>query len=679
MSNSTVIRCYQCGIPISSDPLIFNVNGVEREFCCSGCYLVNKISGSETSDKVQSFFIKFGISFFLSGFIMMLSFSIYGADVSKTQNDPLVKLTSAFLLFLSTPVMILMGGEFLKNSFFSLLKKRFSTDILITIGAFSAFFLSVYSTLTGKGVPYYETATMILSLSAFGKFIEAYGRYKAAKNIGSVQDLLPSEVTILKDDKELRIPINELKAGMIIKVKPGETIAADGEVISGEGYVKESFFTGESKPVLKTEGSKVLGGSVNIDGAFLIKAFTDFENSTISKVIENIEIAKLSFIPEKSLADKISAVFVPVVSLLAIGSFLFWLKEASLDKAIMVSLSVLLIACPCAFNVAAPLALWNAANRLAFRGVIIRDLGVLYRLRHIDTIFFDKTGTITMDTLYFHSYKQVGSDKDFIEKVASLESYSEHPFAKSFLESFNGELKKPSKVRIIAGFGLEGFFGNERWLIGSKELMEKENIDINKLNENFENFAVVYVAKDKDLEGVLLFTQKADESSLKALDILRKKGYSLKLLSGDEEKMVKEFKDYFDDIFWSLKPEDKALIVKKEKARSKKVMFVGDGINDAVAMSISDISVAVSNASALARASANIILIKRNLKIIPWLINFSDKVRKVMIQNFWWASVYNIFGISLAMAGLINPLLSALFMTISSVSVVYNSSRVEHF
>lgn len=668
-------KCYQCGISISGSPIIFNVNGIDREFCCTGCYLVNKISGSETNQKVQKFFIKFGISFFLAGYVMMLSFTIYGGDVSKTSHDPIVRLTNYFLLLLSAPVMGLIGFDYLLNSIKALLKKSLTTDFLIAIGSFSAFGISIYSTLTGVGTPYYETCTMIVALSAFGKFIEAFGRYRAAKSIGDVQNILPSNATIINNEKEEIIQIDKIKIGDIVSVKPDEIIPVDGIIVKGEGFVKESFFTGEQKPVAKFENDSVYAGSLSVDGAFLIKATSDFNSNTINKIIENIELSKLSFAPEKNIADKISAIFVPTIISLALLAFGFWYFKSGFDKALMSSLAVLLIACPCAFNVAAPLALWNASNTLAKRGIVLKNLKSLYNIRFINEIMFDKTGTITIDALKYKSHKQVGNERDFLKKVASIENYSQHPIAKSLLDSYRGDFIRPEKIRILPGYGIEAFIESKRWLVGSSELMAKNNIDIYPCENNL---SCIYVSVENNLEGILYFSQSIDKNALESIRRLKKMGYKLSLISGDEKAFVEEFSDMFDEVYWSLKPQDKQKIVMEKKSKGARIMYVGDGINDALAMSLSDVSIAVSNASGIARVSANILLFNKNLKAIPWLIMFSNKVKKIIYSNFIWASVYNSFGISLAMAGIIQPIWSAVFMIISSISVVYNSSRIEN-
>jgi len=675
MDEASIKKCYQCGISISGNPIVFNVKGVDREFCCTGCYLVNKISGNETSQSVQKFFIKFGISFFLAGYVMMLSFTIYGGDVSKTSHDPIVRLTNYFLLLLSTPVMALIGFDYLVNSIKALLRKSITTDLLIAIGAFSAYGISIYSTLMGVGTPYYETATMIVALSAFGKFIEAFGRYRAAKSIGETKDLLPNYATVVENNSEKIVRIDEVKIGDVVKVKPDEIIPVDGVVVEGEGFVKESFFTGEQKPVAKFEGDSVYAGSVSIDGSFLIKAINDFNSNTINKIIENIEIAKISFAPEKNIADKISAIFVPTIITLSLITFGFWYYKSGFDKALMSSLAVLLIACPCAFNVAAPLALWNAANSLARRGIILQNLRALYSVRYINEVLFDKTGTITLENLEYSGYNQFGDEKDFIKKVASIENYSKHPIAKSLLNYYQGDFLKPSKVRIIPGYGIEAFIENKKWHIGSKELMESMGITPKACGENL---SCVYVAVDGKLEGILYFKQKIDENALEAIKRLKHMGYKVGLISGDERAFVEELSDIFDELYWSLKPQDKQRVVMDKKAKGSKIMYIGDGINDALAMAVSDVSIAVANASGVARISAGILLFNRNLKAIPWIIKFSNNVKKIIYTNFIWASVYNTFGIALAMAGLIQPIWSAVFMIISSVSVVYNSSRIEN-
>lgn len=687
LSEEKNAECYQCGIPITGRPLKFEVNGKMEDFCCFGCYLINKTTGLRGEEGTALAFLgKFGFGYFLSMLVMMLSMYIYGSHFVDP-NDPEMKLFVGFIkwiiLLFSTIVMIVLGIPILKNSFSKENLLNFNTDTLIAIGAFSAYFLSVYSVFTGKNAIYFETATMILVLVTFGRYLETSSRVKASNFMKQLMDLTAKKVTVLTQGQEKEVPIEEVKIGDVIRVLPGEKIGVDGIIISGIGHIDEAILTGETKPVLKREGDKVFAGTTSIDGSFKIKVDTPQSQWTLNRFIQIMKEIRNTKAPINRLADKIAFYFLPVIFFLAISSFIYWFYFSGFEKALIVSLSVLLISCPCAFSIGAPLALWIGLGQAMKDGIIIKSAEVLERLSSIKTIFFDKTGTITEKSMELSIFE---GDQSLKSIVFSLEKHSEHPLAKSFIQWCRDCNEKEVKnFKVNFGLGISGEIDGKRYYLGSQEFMQQLGVDCSVFDEK-KNIAikngeiVVYVSDGKNCIGFLSFRQKIRKEAKLAIDVLKKMGIKVEVLTGDTEYFANVIKKELGiDVRANLLPEDKLNIIKQEKSSGKVVAMVGDGINDAPALSMADIGIAMGCGTDLTRESANISLISDDLRKIPLLIILSKKVKRVIYSNMFWAFIYNIIGIGFAITGHLTPIFAALAMVLSSVFVIGNSLRVKAY
>jgi Cu2+-exporting ATPase/Cu+-exporting ATPase len=690
LSEEKNAECYQCGIPITGKPLKFEVDGKMEDFCCFGCYLINRTTGLRGEEGTALAFLgKFGFGYFLAMLVMMLSMYIYGSHFVDP-NDREMLLFTGFIkwviLFLSTPVMILLGIPILKNSFSKENLLNFNTDTLIAIGSFSAYFLSVYSVLTGKNAIYFETATMILVLVTFGRYLETSSRVKASNFMKQLMDLSAKKATVIKDGKEVEIPVEEVRVGDIVKIKPGEKVSADGVIVEGVGNVDESILTGEIKPVLKKVGDYLYTGTTVLDGSFLIKVDKPQSQWTLNRFIEIMKQIRNTKAPINRITDRIAFYFLPIVFFLAISSFIYWFIQAGFEKALIVSLSVLLISCPCAFSIGAPLALWLGLGQAMKDGVIIKSAEVLEKLSTVKKVFFDKTGTITERTM---EVSQVWFKDDKSRNVFySLEKNSEHPLAKSFI-NWCKECRelKIDDFKVVFGFGIKGKVEGKEYILGSEEFLKQHGVmlddNIKKLKENaIKNGEVITFLSDKQqILGFVSFSQKIRPEAKITIDALKNLKVEVGILTGDSDYFANVLKKelQIEDVRANLLPEDKLKAIKEEKSKGKVVAMVGDGINDAPALAEADIGIAMGCGTDLTRESASISLIGDDLRKIPLIIILSRKVKRVIYTNIFWAFIYNIIGMGLAITGHLNPVFAALAMVLSSVFVIGNSLRIKTY
>ncbi|WP_028951254.1 heavy metal translocating P-type ATPase [Sulfurihydrogenibium subterraneum] len=690
LSEEKNAECYQCGIPITGKPLKFEVDGKVEDFCCFGCYLINRTTGLRGEEGTALAFLgKFGFGYFLAMLVMMLSMYIYGSHFTDP-NDREMLLFTGFIkwviLVLSTPVMILLGIPILKNSFSKENLLNFNTDTLIAIGSFSAYFLSVYSVLTGKNAIYFETATMILVLVTFGRYLETSSRVKASNFMKQLMDLSAKKATVIRDGKEVEIPVEDVQVDDIVKIRPGEKVSADGVIIEGTGHVDESILTGEIKPILKKAGDYLYTGTTVLDGSFLIKVDKPQSQWTLNRFIEIMKQIRNTKAPINRITDRIAFYFLPIVFFLAISSFIYWFIQVGFEKALIVSLSVLLISCPCAFSIGAPLALWLGLGQAMKDGVIIKSAEVLEKLSTVKKVFFDKTGTITERTM---EVSQVWFKDDSSKDIFySLEKNSEHPLAKSFI-NWCKECKelKVEDFKIIFGFGIKGKVQGKEYVLGSEEFLKQYGVvldeNLKQLKENaVKNGEVITFLSDKqEILGFVSFTQKIRPEAKVAIDALESLKVEVGILTGDSDYFAKVLKRELgvEDVRANLLPDDKLKAIREEKSKGKVVAMVGDGINDAPALAEADIGIAMACGTDLTRESASISLIGDDLRKIPLIIILSRKVKRVIYTNIFWAFIYNIIGMGLAITGHLNPVFAALAMVLSSVFVIGNSIRVKTY
>lgn len=675
--------CYQCGLPIPKRPVVRN----NLTYCCYGCVLANEITGEKGEEGEATWILaKLGISAFFSMNVMVLSYAGYfypfESGVSSVIN---------YLMFLlTTPVIILLGIPILMNSVRGISELALNMDTLIVIGTLSAYGLSVISTLKAEGGIYFDTASMILLLVTVGRFLEARAKARASNSVKRLIELSPKEATVIRGGVEKKVPLESLKEGDTVKVIPGEVFAVDGEVIYGEGSVDESMLTGESRPVFKEKGSRVFSGTSNIDGVLILRATHLGEERTLLRLFRLLEEARKRRAPIERLADRVSSIFIPIVILTSVLTFTFWSLKSGIDTAIMNSLSVLLISCPCALGIAAPMAIWVALGRAANGGVLIRSGETLERLSRIKRVLFDKTGTVTkgvrLSSVFIHPDCNL-SESYFMETVASLESLSEHPLGKAisrFASTSGFSLLTVSEFRAHPGMGVQGTVNGKTVYTGSMRFMERMGLKPGQAivdeKERLESQGKipVFCGWDREVKGVLGFSEEPREDVAQVISILRGLNIEVLVITGDSRYAGWAIsKEFGIEVKSELLPEDKVREVESFKGKSGLTAMVGDGINDAPALKAADVGIALGCGADITRESADVSLIGDDLKKIPWILLLGRKTRKMIKENLFWAFLYNTIGMGLAASGTLQPVIAAAAMIVSSTLVLGNSLRLE--
>ncbi|MCF8306756.1 MAG: heavy metal translocating P-type ATPase [Ignavibacteriales bacterium] len=603
--------------------------------------------------------------------------------------------TNLILLVLSLPVIFYAGSRFFVLFWKNLL--RFSADMnsLVAIGTGSAFIYSLFVTLFPQflaGIDhhvYFETAAVIITLILLGRLLEYRAKTRTSAAIQKLMELRPETALIISDGIEKLIPVSELRIGDQVIVKPGERIPADGVIISGYSSVDEAAITGESLPSEKLRGSKVLSGTINISGSFTFTINALGESSVLGKIIRIVEEAQTTKAPIQRMADQISAVFVPAVVLIALVTFAAWyLTGADFTSALKYFIAVLIIACPCALGLATPTAIMVGTGLGASNGILIKSGEALEIAHKLNLLIFDKTGTLTQGTPFVTDIKTYNFDENELIKItASLESRSEHPIARAFhkfAEEKQLKLSEPEQFDNFAGFGIGAVLNENEYLIGKKELMTDNGIPTNDFSSDIEKLfdegkTVIFAAENKRIIGIFGIADRLKQNSPQVIAALKKLNIRTVMLTGDNEIVAENISKLagLDETHANVLPQEKAFEVKKYQKQGFIVGMVGDGINDAPALATSDVSFAIGKGTDIAMETAQITLINGDLEAVLKAIKLSNITIKTIKENLFWAFFYNIIGIPLAALGMLNPMLAALAMSLSSVSVVSNSLRLK--
>lgn len=603
----------------------------------------------------------------------------------------------ALLQLLCCLPVLYVGRNFFVKGIPLLFKGHPNMDSLVAIGAGASLIYSVVMTFTLSYNPhgvhnlYFESSAVVVALVMLGKFFEKRSKAKTAKALEKLMELAPDTAVLFKDGKEYEIPTAEIKVGDILLIKSGAKIPLDSVIINGMSTVNEAMLTGESLPIDKKQGDKVYGGSVNLEGALYVKVTHIGDDTTLAKIIKFVEEAQSKKAPISKAADKVAGIFVPVVIAIAVISAIIWLIAGKdIAFALKVFTSVLVIACPCALGLATPTAIMVGTGLGASNGILIRNGEVLEVIHNVKAVVFDKTGTLTVGKPVVTDY--IG-DENAIALAAACETGSNHPLARAIIgyaDELNIEYINPEEFKTLSGKGVTAVIGNKEIAVGKKEFLEELGINTDKFVNDFTRLAgegksLSFVVVNGNCVGLFAIADTLKDNSLTALQRLKKQGIKTVILSGDN-KMAAEYigkKVEADEVYAEVLPDGKAEIIKDIRQKYGTVMMVGDGINDAVALTEADVGCAIGGGSDIAIESADIVLMRSDICDVPRAINLSRFTITNIKQNLFWAFCYNTIcipvaaGILYAFGGpLLNPMLAGLAMSFSSVFVVGNALRL---
>lgn len=628
--------------------------------------------------------------------------------VRHFQNFPLTAIFFEvwFQWFLATPVQFLCGYPFYRSAWKALKSGSPDMNVLVALGTSAAYFFSIGKWLTHQahqGI-YFETSAVLITLILIGKFLEKRAKGQTTEALKELLRLQPQHATLLQGNSILTVPTENLKIDDIVLIRPGEKIPIDGTVCEGHSYVEESLLTGESIPVEKKLGNRVIGGALNTTGFLKIQVNSLVGNSFLAQIIKAVEQAQVSKAPIQRFADTVSAFFVPMVILIALATFGFWsiyLDTNAFGGALERAIAVLVIACPCALGIATPTSILVGSGWAAKKGVLFKGAEYLEQLAKITTVVFDKTGTLTQGKPQLISiYTSKNSDNIFTQSILSselsdqlsklrgLEELSEHPLGRAIslgIQNRGIEMTSPSSFTSIPGQGVTGWYGSEKWVIGKNSFLNKEGLELppqlRRLKQDVEKNGNTVVVAGSSLGFYALFeiSDPIRSESLEVVKQLQEKRLELWILTGDQEETAKNvatqlgISKYVSDLL----PHEKSEWIRNLKSQGKVVALVGDGINDAPALAEANLGISMGNGTDVAKAVGNINLVHPSLLGILHALYISKKTLVNIKQNLFWAFFFNILGIPLAVLGYLAPWMAGGAMALSSVAVILNALRLK--
>lgn len=618
-------------------------------------------------------------------------------DPHKNANNymlSLLMITIAFLIY---------GQDILKNGYKNLIHKTPNMDTLVGIGVITSFLYSLYNMYLAVNGDYnrimnlyFESSSIVIYFVKLGRYIDGISKDKTKEAIQKLVTITPNVATIKVDGKEKKVTLDEIHKGNIVISKPGEKIAVDGEIVSGKAHFDDSFITGESKPVSKKIGNKVLAGSLNYDGYVEYKAEKIGRESTVSEIVRLVVEASNTKAPIAKIADRVSGIFVPVVMLIAVLSVIVYLAITNnMGETIETFVTILVVACPCSLGLATPLAVVVSEGVCASNGILIKKSEMLENAQKVNTVVFDKTGTLTYGTLKISkiiNYSNM-SDEEILQLAGSLESKTTHPIAKAFIDYLDENNIRTSEVQDfgnISGLGLKGKIKSDEIILGNSKIIEKYNIENNHIEDeeklSKQGNSIIYVVKNNEIISIIGVNDIIRDNVKFVIDNLSKNSIETIMLTGDNKEVANKIAKEIGitNVIANVVPSEKAQIIKNIKSKNKIVMMCGDGINDSPALANSDIGVSVKSGTDIAMDSSDVILMKNDLNCIVKLREISKKTVKIIKQNLFWAFFYNCLMIPVAIGvfkpiGIsINPMIASFAMILSSITVILNALRLRN-
>jgi Cu+-exporting ATPase len=645
---------------------------------------LDDISGKNKPDKPINEWWPVAVSAALSVPLMLPMFGmLFGADW---------QLPGWLQLALATPVQFWLGARFYRSAWKAVLARAGNMDLLVALGTSAAYGLSIYQLIRhgdhGMAHLYFEASAVVITLVLLGKFLETRAKRQTTEAISALNALKPDTARVRRNGMDAEMPIHQVVLGDLVVIKPGERLPVDGAVLEGSSHVDESLITGESLPVTKDVGDKVTGGSVNAEGLLVVKTTAIGSESTLARIVRLVESAQAKKAPIQRMVDQVSAVFVPVVMVLALLTLLGWgLGTGNWETAILNAVAVLVIACPCALGLATPTAIMVGTGVAARHGILIKDAEALEIAHRIKVVAFDKTGTLTEGKPELVAFDAIDGDRHaLLSASAAIQAGSEHPLAKAVIDAAQREQApklEAGKVRAVAGRGMAATVNGRDLRLGSTRWMDELKVDFSALKAKADSLqaegrTVSWLADVSDvpvLKGLLAFGDTIKPTAKQAISRLSANGVRSVLVTGDNKGSAQAVGNSMGitEIRSEVLPEDKARIVAELKAADEVVAMVGDGINDAPALAAADVGIAMSTGTDVAMRAAGITLMRGDPALVADAIDISRRTYAKIRQNLFWAFVYNLVGVPLAAFGLLSPMIAGAAMALSSVSVISNA------
>lgn len=686
---------------ITYNPVVIGVNDFIQRIQKLGYEAVKKQDTAKEQDYREQVILKQKRKFIISAILSVpLLYTMVGHfSFTSFIYIPDFFMNPWFQFALATPVQFIIGWQFYIGAFKSLRNKSANMDVLVALGTSSAYFYSLYESIRNIGHHshdlhlYYETSAVLITLILLGKLFEAQAKGRSSEAIKKLMSLQAKMATVERNGKELQIPLEEVMVDDLLFVKPGEKIPVDGEIVDGHSAIDESMLTGESVPVDKSVGDMVIGATINKNGFLKMKATKVGTDTALAQIVKVVEQAQGSKAPIQRLADKMSGVFVPIVVGIAIITFIityFLIEPGNFAQALERTIAVLVIACPCALGLATPTSIMAGSGRAAEYGVLFKGGEHLEQTHKLNSIMLDKTGTVTNGKPVLTDVVVVNgwSERDFLQLVASAEKSSEHPLAEAIVKGAEEKgvvVIEVQSFRAIPGYGIEAKVQEKVLFIGTRKLMATHDISIGERELQLMDYleeqgkTAMLVAVNQSIAGIVAVADTIKKSSKQAIERLQKMGLEVWMITGDNERTAKAIAKEagITHVIAEVLPEQKATEVKKLQQSGKVVGMVGDGINDAPALAVADIGMAVGTGTDIAMEAADITLMRGDLHAIADAITMSHFTVRNIKQNLFWALGYNTLGIPIAAIGLLAPWVAGAAMAFSSVSVVLNALRLQ--